>query len=93
MSAKMVEDNDNSIVIRALRNLNGGDELSISYIEPALGVKERQAQLKGTYHFDCVCKRCTREASASNAGAASAGASDAATEEGDAAAAKRQRTD
>lgn len=42
--------------------VEAGEELNISYIEPELPLKERRTNLKETYGFDCICRRCSREA-------------------------------
>ena len=66
LSGKHVEDSDGKIVIRAVRDIEAGEELFISYIEVELPVEVRQAQLMGTYNFECTCNRCVKELSQSS---------------------------
>lgn len=49
------------LTLYTLYPVEAGEELNISYIEPELALKERRAQLKETYGFDCVCRRCVKE--------------------------------
>ena len=38
-----------------------GDELTINYVDLALGRRARRAMLKRAYNFWCECQRCTFE--------------------------------
>lgn len=84
MSGKHADDEDNKIAIRALRDIQSGEELSLSYIERSMPVAERQAALQATYKFKCTCTRCVQEVAANESAAGDAPPS------GDA---KRQRRD
>lgn len=41
----------------ALRDIEEGEELFISYIDTAMGLEERQSELLG-YQFECGCPKC-----------------------------------
>jgi hypothetical protein len=49
------------LTLYTLYPVEAGEELNIGYIEPELPIKDRRAQLKETYGFDCICRRCTKE--------------------------------
>jgi hypothetical protein len=47
--------------LRALRQLNAGEELTISYLSPQLlcqSTQQRQRQLRQHWKFTCLCDRC-----------------------------------
>ncbi|XP_076579113.1 histone-lysine N-methyltransferase SMYD3 [Chaetodon auriga] len=44
--------------LRAVRDINPEEELSISYIETLSLTEDRQRQLEDQYHFTCRCQRC-----------------------------------
>lgn len=44
--------------LRAVKDIEVGEELSISYIDSLALTDERQKQLKEQYHFTCHCQRC-----------------------------------
>lgn len=44
--------------LRAVRDINPEEELTISYIETLSLTEDRQRQLKDQYHFTCRCQRC-----------------------------------
>ncbi|XP_026234801.1 histone-lysine N-methyltransferase SMYD3 [Anabas testudineus] len=44
--------------LRAIRDINPEEELSISYIETLSLTEDRQRQLEDQYHFTCHCQRC-----------------------------------
>jgi Zn finger protein HypA/HybF involved in hydrogenase expression len=46
-------------VIRALEPLKAGTELCITYVDPQLPTKMRQAELLESKFFECRCPRCT----------------------------------
>ncbi|KAF1813010.1 SET domain-containing protein [Eremomyces bilateralis CBS 781.70] len=46
--------------VHALRDIQIGEELSISYIDPTLTRSTRQAVLKNGWGFDCSCSACTQ---------------------------------
>ncbi|TMW66669.1 hypothetical protein Poli38472_013981 [Pythium oligandrum] len=43
---------------RALRVIEPGEEITHSYVDPIVPRTQRQARLRGRYHFDCQCQRC-----------------------------------
>jgi SET and MYND domain-containing protein len=45
-------------IVRALKPIAAGDELTISYIDRATDRYERQQQLMSQYFFTCSCSRC-----------------------------------
>ncbi|XP_029986959.1 histone-lysine N-methyltransferase SMYD3 [Sphaeramia orbicularis] len=44
--------------LRAVREINPEEELTISYIETLSLTEDRQRQLEEQYHFTCHCQRC-----------------------------------
>jgi hypothetical protein len=38
-----------------------GDELTITYLDSSLPLKERRARLRAAYGFDCACDMCARQ--------------------------------
>jgi hypothetical protein len=46
------------LTLRALRPLNPGDELTMTYIPLRDDTPERQDELQQHYHFACRCQRC-----------------------------------
>ncbi|XP_006779989.1 histone-lysine N-methyltransferase SMYD3 isoform X1 [Neolamprologus brichardi] len=44
--------------LRAVRDIDPEDELTISYIETLSLTEDRQRQLEEQYHFTCHCQRC-----------------------------------
>lgn len=49
------------ISIKALRDIEEGEELFVSYVRPSLGVRERRLELKSWGIAECKCGRCIRE--------------------------------
>ena len=47
-----------SILIRAHKPINKGEEVTISYCAEYLSKAKRQGHLKSAYHFLCTCPRC-----------------------------------
>jgi hypothetical protein len=45
-------------ILTPLRELNEGEELSISYLDLCSSYQERQLYLKSNYYFDCSCRKC-----------------------------------
>jgi len=45
----------------AITHIKPGEELFITYVNPKLGVKERQQELKSWGFGSCACKRCIDE--------------------------------
>ncbi|KAM3625895.1 uncharacterized protein V6R79_019417 [Siganus canaliculatus] len=46
------------LLLRAVRDINPEEELTISYIETSALAEDRQKQLRDQYHFTCHCERC-----------------------------------
>ena len=46
------------IVLRAIKNIKQGDEITINYIDIASPSEKRQFDLKERYHFTCTCEIC-----------------------------------
>ncbi|XP_038557424.1 histone-lysine N-methyltransferase SMYD3 [Micropterus salmoides] len=44
--------------LRAVRDINPEEELTISYIETLSLTEDRRRQLEAQYHFTCHCQRC-----------------------------------
>lgn len=55
-----LNDNDDSITIRAITSINAGDELTVSYLGIFLwsGRDVRRAKLQRDKYFTCHCSRC-----------------------------------
>ncbi|KAI8876288.1 hypothetical protein K501DRAFT_288966 [Backusella circina FSU 941] len=49
------------MMIRALRDIQSGSALTISYIDSALPVASRRQRLLEDYYFNCFCDRCKIE--------------------------------
>lgn len=49
------------LTVRALKDIGDGEEITISYVDTALSVEQRQAILRDHYCFECVCSRCAGE--------------------------------
>lgn len=47
-----------NLQLRAVRDINARDELTISYIETLALTEDRQQQLEKQYQFICHCQRC-----------------------------------
>jgi hypothetical protein len=50
--------------LTARRDVQAGEQVTISYIDASLEVEERRALLKHSYGFDCSCARCEEEVAA-----------------------------
>lgn len=53
---------DETLSIEALRDIEPGEELNISYVDETLPYPQRQLILYEHYFFICKCPKCTREA-------------------------------
>jgi len=49
------------VSIKALRDIEEGEEIFVSYVQPSLGVRERRQELKSWGIAECKCGRCIRE--------------------------------
>jgi len=49
------------VSIKALRDVEEGEELFVTYVQPSLGVRERRRELKSWGIAECKCSRCVRE--------------------------------
>ncbi|PWV08307.1 hypothetical protein C3747_91g55 [Trypanosoma cruzi] len=58
------ESGDETLSVVALRDIEPGEELCISYIDESLSYPERQQELYEHYLFFCQCPKCEREAAA-----------------------------
>lgn len=47
--------------IVTILDIKAGEELKVTYVDPKLGLDERQDQLRKNWGFICVCPRCKRE--------------------------------
>lgn len=57
-------------ITTAVRDIDAGEELSLSYIDVTLPLRHRQARLNALWNFSCTCKACqlpAAEAEASDA--------------------------
>lgn len=53
--------NDETLSVTALRDIDAGEELCISYIEERMSFPKRQEQLYEHYLFECGCPLCMAE--------------------------------
>ncbi|ORC85520.1 uncharacterized protein TM35_000341320 [Trypanosoma theileri] len=53
--------NDETLTVEALRDIEPGEELLISYIDESLPYPDRQQQLYEHYLFTCRCSKCESE--------------------------------
>ena len=49
------------VSIKVLRDIEEGEELFVSYVQPSLGVRDRRRELKSWGIAECKCGRCIRE--------------------------------
>lgn len=56
---------DKTCVVRAIRVIKEGEEITTSYIDDEMPLERRQAELRADYLFVCRCVRCRVEAYAS----------------------------
>jgi hypothetical protein len=52
---------EGSLMLRTTRAVASGEELRISYVDVALGIRERQRRLQHWTISECGCARCTEE--------------------------------
>lgn len=45
----------------ALRDINIGEEITISYIDESEDVRKRKGSLEERWFFKCACERCEQE--------------------------------
>ena len=55
---------DGCLVVGMISDVQQDDEVTISYVDTAAPLAERQAILRNHYQFQCICARCVREARA-----------------------------
>ncbi|KAI9228732.1 MAG: hypothetical protein DHS80DRAFT_30551 [Piptocephalis tieghemiana] len=48
-------------VVRIMEDLEPGEEVTLSYVDPCLDRLERREALESRYHFVCQCPRCLEE--------------------------------
>ena len=53
--------NGTLLQIRALRDIESGEEILISYYSDMESKKNRKEKLRSTYYFDCQCPRCSSQ--------------------------------
>ena len=56
-------ENNSSMTLRARRDIDAGEELSITYIDADAAVGMRQEELQWGYGFLCQCPTCLEEMS------------------------------
>ena len=52
---------DATLALVATRNLSENDEVTVSYVDESLSLKQRRASLEFGYGFFCRCERCLAE--------------------------------
>ena len=50
-----------SLVVRSLRRVRAGEEITVSYVPTTMTLEERRRCLEGQFKFSCVCARCVAE--------------------------------
>ncbi len=65
----MVHPRNNSMAsFVAARDIEAGEELTVSYLDQTLPRAQRQQRLSFAYGFSCRCARCIEEASEQSCG-------------------------
>lgn len=54
-------------ITTAIRDIEAGEELSLSYIDVTLPIRHRQARLNALWSFSCTCKQCRLSSSEAEA--------------------------
>ena len=54
-------DADGCVVVRTTRAVRRGEELLLSYVDPALPGAERRKRLRASFFFECKCAACRRD--------------------------------
>ncbi|GMF60736.1 unnamed protein product [Phytophthora fragariaefolia] len=54
----VVSFNEREMRVHVVRDVEVGEELTVSYVELMQSTKARRKELKESYFFDCECKRC-----------------------------------
>ena len=54
-------DADGCVVVRTTRAVRRGEELLLSYVDPALPGAERRKRLRASSFFECKCAACRRD--------------------------------
>lgn len=49
---------DREMLVHVVKDVDGGQELTISYVELLQSTNKRQKELKESYFFECQCTRC-----------------------------------
>lgn len=57
--------NNALLTLRAARDVDAGEQLTISYVDVGAGVTQRQRSLHHAYGFRCRCARCVEEGAGS----------------------------
>ncbi len=52
-------DEDGCLVVRALRRVDAGQELFLSYVDPRLPAAARIRKLRENFFFECGCRACS----------------------------------
>jgi len=60
-NAQSTVDEDGKVAVRALRDIEADEEVTISYIDAMQDYDVRRKTLKEHYGFDCSCARCALE--------------------------------
>lgn len=54
-----VNPEDFSVVLRARRKIEEGEEITIQYVPPCYGVPKRKLEIESEWFFKCRCARCS----------------------------------
>ncbi|RKP13857.1 hypothetical protein BJ684DRAFT_15780 [Piptocephalis cylindrospora] len=54
-------DGGNGQVVRVMEDMEVGEEMTLSYVDPCLNGPDRRKALGLQYHFTCECSRCLEE--------------------------------
>jgi hypothetical protein len=47
--------------VTAVRDVNTGDEITVSYVDTGMDVEARRKELRETWFFECKCEKCKVE--------------------------------
>lgn len=57
-TSRAIHNDNKSVVVKAIKQINKGDETTYDYVSKLSGITERQITLYDKYGFVCVCATC-----------------------------------
>eukprot|EP00965_Chrysotila_dentata_P261937 6214415-Pleurochrysis_carterae.AAC.1 len=58
-NAERIAGDNHEVTLVALKAIMSGEEVTVSYIDTDLPLKQRRKHLRQQYKFDCICPRCS----------------------------------